>query len=116
MALVIAQVPVVFAAEYAIFESRGGLHLFEPTHVKTIAGPDGRTAYLFREGLGCGYHVRVAKPWELTMQELNHVPRNDCSEPLPTVRWNADGGVDLLDASGAALLPQKSDWHFGGGC
>lgn len=112
-ALVFAQSAVVMGAEYALFESRGGLNLFEPHLERTFSAPDGRTAFLYREGLGCGYHVHVAEPHALTMKEALHVSRQLCNEPLPTVRWEADGSVLLLDPAGAPLVSQpETGWAF----
>ena len=106
LALVLAQSAVVVAAEYALFESRGGLHLFEPRLLQTFAAPDGRTGFLYREGLGCGYHLYVADAYALTMTKALHVSRHSCDEPLPAIQWKADGSVGLVDPKGVPLESQ----------
>lgn len=118
-ALVFAQSAVVVAAEYALFQSRGGLHLFEPRLEKTFSAPDGRTGFLYRQGLGCSYDVHVAEPYSLTMTKALHVSRNSCQEPLPTIQWKADRSVGLVDSKGSPLESQSDlGWGFswGGGC
>lgn len=117
-ALIMAQSAIVVAAEYALFESRGGLHLFAPILKATISASDGRTAFIYDRGLGCGYTVYVAQPYSLIMRPATSVSRSSCQEPLPSVQWKTDGSVGLVDSTGATLESQPSSWGFswGGGC
>lgn len=115
----LAQAAVVVAGEAAVFCSRGGFHLFEPSHLTSRWLPDGRTAHVYtRGGLQCGYDVFVSGPLSLTATRAFEISRGTCLEPTPRVRANPDGTVDLVDASSRALEPQSSPGFslFGGGC
>lgn len=110
--LLVVQSAVVLVAEYALFESRGGLHLFEPRLLETFSAPDGRTAFLYRAGLGCGYDVHVAEAYSFTMKKALHVARRSCDEPLPAMEWSADGSPRLVDPSGVPLESQPGGFFF----
>lgn len=116
--LLMAQACVAFAGEATIFFARGGLHLFEPTWKSSTFGPKGESAHVYREGLGCGYDVYVSEPLAITMKHQLHVGRKFCDEPLPSVRWNTSGSVDLVDGQGKLLESQASGSFlgWGGGC
>lgn len=118
LAALVAQAAVVVAGEAAIFFSRGGLDLFGPSHLTSRWLPDGRTAHVYtRGGLRCGYDVFVSGPLALTATRAFEVSRSTCPEPVPRVRANPDGSLDLVDASGRPLEPQASpSFSFGGGC
>lgn len=116
-ALLLVQSAIAIAGEATIFFVRGGLHLFEPTWKSSTFGPDGTSAHVYREGFGCGYDVYVSQPLAITMKRELHVGRRSCDEPLPTVRWNANGTIDLVDRDGKALESQAAPaWSWGGGC
>lgn len=115
-ALVAMQMMLTAAAELGLFESRGGLQLFAPHLASTTALPDGRTAFLYRDGfLGCEYSVTIAEPWSPIMRPELSVTRTSCQEPLPLVVPDAAGHVSLHDADGKPLEPQASPgfsfWH-----
>jgi hypothetical protein len=116
--LLIVQSLVAFAGEATVFFVRGGLHLFEPTWKSSTFGPKGQSAHVYREGFGCGYDVYVSEPLALTMKKQLHVGRTSCEEPLPAVRWNPSGSVDLVDRDGKPLESQatRSFLGWGGGC
>jgi len=116
--MVVVQVIVGAGAEAAVVMLRGGIHLFEPTWKASFPGPGGRTAHLYREGFGCGYEVYVSDAFAFTAKKQSHVGRRSCEEPLPTVRWNPSGAVDLLDRDGKPLESQASPPFllWGGGC
>lgn len=117
---IVFQVAVVGAGEAAIFFSRGGLHLFAPSHLTSRWLPDGRTAHVYsRGGLQCGYDVFVSAPLSLTATRAFQVSRASCVEPVPHVRDNPDGTLDLLGPDEKPLEPQASpSFTFGrlGGC
>lgn len=115
--LVVLQAAVVLGGEAALFMSRGGLHLFEPTHKTSSTAPDGRSAHVFGGGLGCGFEVYTAEPHALTMKRT-YTRRAACDAPAPHVRWNADGSVSLVDDAGAEIPEGNgTGFHwFGGGC
>lgn len=116
----LVQGAVVVAGEVAIFASRGGLHLFEPSHLTSRWLPDGRTAHVYtRGGLQCGYDVFVSAPLSLTATRSFEISRSTCAEPRPRVRSNPDGSLDLVDAADRPLESQPSpSFSFGlhGGC
>jgi hypothetical protein len=116
--LLLVQGCVAFAGEATVFFVRGGLHLFEPTWKSSTFGPKGESAHVYREGFGCGYDVYVSEPLAITMKHQLHVGRKSCDEPLPTVRWNPSGSVDLVDGEGKPLESQAAGSFFGwgGGC
>ncbi len=118
LAALVAQAAVVVAGEAAIFFSRGGLDLFGPSHLTSRWLPDGRTAHVYtRGGLRCGYDVFVSAPLALTATRAFEVSRSTCLEPVPRVRANPDGSLDLVDANDRPLEPQASPgFSFGGGC
>lgn len=119
-AALVVQAAVVLAGEAAIFFSRGGLDLFGPSHLTSRWLPDGRTAHVYtRGGLRCGYDVFVSGPLALTATRAFEIPRSTCREPVPRVRANPDGSLDLVDANDQPLEPQTSpsfSFGFGGGC
>jgi hypothetical protein len=107
--ILVVQAGVVVAAEAAVFFSRGGLHLFEPSHLSSTWLPDGRTAHVYtRGGLRCGYDVFVSGPLSLTATHAFEISRATCLEPTPRVRANPDGTLDLVDPSDQPLEPQSS--------
>ena len=114
----LVQAAVVFAGEAAIFFSRGGLDLFGPSHLTSRWLPDGRTAHVYtRGGLRCGYDVFVSGPLALTATRAFEISRSTCLEPVPRVRANPDGSLDLVDANDEPLEQQASpSFSFGGGC
>jgi hypothetical protein len=116
----VLQAAVVLGGEAAIFFSRGGLHLFGPSHLTSRWLPDGRTAHVYtRGGLQCGYDVFVSAPLSLTAKRAFQVSRATCLEPTPHIRDNPDGTLDLLGADEQPLEPQASpSFSFGrmGGC
>jgi hypothetical protein len=114
----LVQAAVVVAGEAAMFYSRGGLHLFGPSHLTSRWLPDGRTAHVYtRGGLQCGYDVFVSGPLALTATHAFELSRSTCLEPVPRVRANPDGSLDLVDASDKPLESQASpSFSFGGGC
>jgi hypothetical protein len=116
--LIAAQLAVIVAAEAVIFTSRGGLHLFEPTHLSSRWLPDGRTAHLYtRGGLRCGYEVFVSAPLSFTATRAFGVSRATCREPTPRIHVNPDGSLDLVDAADKPLEDEPSHgFSFGGGC
>jgi hypothetical protein len=116
--LFVVQAFVTFAGEATVFFVRGGLHLFEPTWKSSTYGPKGDSAHVYREGFGCGYDVYVSEPFALTMKRQLHVGRKSCDEPLPSVRWNPSGSIDLVDRDGKPLESESSGsfLFFGGGC
>jgi len=116
--ILVVQLIVAIGAEAAVVMLRGGFHLFEPTWKASVPGPGGRTAHLYREGFGCGYEVYVSDPFAWTMKRQSHVSRRSCEEPLPTVRWNPSGAVDLVDRDGKPLQSEATGLFFGwgGGC
>lgn len=117
-ALLALQSAIVVAGEAAIFFSRGGLHLFEPTHLSSRWLPDGRTAHLYtRPGFSCGYDVFVSAPLSFTAQHAFQISRASCLEPQPHIRSNPDGTLDLVDDGDQPLESQPSpSFSFGGGC
>lgn len=117
-AVLLLQSVVAIAGEATIFFARGGLHLFEPTWKSSTYGPAGKSAHVYREGFGCGYDVYVSEPLAITMKRQLHVGRKSCDEPLPTVRWNASGSIDLVDRDGKPLESEAtgSFLGWGGGC
>ena len=116
-AVLLVQSAIAIAGEATIFFARGGLHLFEPTWKSSAFGPGGKSAHLYREGFGCGYDVYVSEPLAMTMKHRLHVGRRSCEEPLPTVRWNASGTIDLVDRDGKPLESEATPtWSWGGGC
>jgi hypothetical protein len=62
--------------------------------------------------------VYVGGRFSLTMRRELRLPRNECIEPVPTVRWNADGSVGLVDPAGVALeaQPRRPFLFRAGGC
>jgi hypothetical protein len=118
VALLLVQSAVAVAGEATIFFARGGLHLFEPTWKSSTFGPNGKSAHVYREGFGCGYDVYVSEPLAITMKRQLHVGRKSCEEPLPTVRWNPSGTIDLVDRTGKPLESEatSSFLGWGGGC
>lgn len=114
----LVQAGVVAAGEAAIFVSRGGLDLFGPSHLTSRLLPDGRTAHVYtRGGLRCGYDVFVSGPLALTATRGFEISRSTCLEPIPRVRSNPDGSLDLVDANDQPLESQPgSGFSFGGGC
>jgi len=116
----VVQAAVVVAGEAGVFFSRGGLHLFEPSHVTSRWLPDGRTAHVYtRGGLRCGYDVFVSGPLSLTATRAFEISRSTCLEPTPRVRANPDGTLDLVGPDDRPLEPQSSpSFSFGrlGGC
>jgi hypothetical protein len=118
VAVVCVQSVVAMAGEATIFFARGGLHLFEPTWKSSTFGPNGKSAHIYREGFGCGYDVYVSEPLAITMKRQLHVGRKSCEEPLPTVRWNPSGAIDLVDRAGKPLESEAtgSFLGWGGGC
>ncbi len=52
------------------------------------------------------------------MKRQLHGGRTSCDEPLPAVRWNPSGSVDLVDRDGKSLESQatRSFLGWGGGC
>jgi len=117
-AVLLLQSLVAIGGEATVFFARGGLHLFEPTWKSSTFGPSGKSAHVYREGFGCGYDVYVSEPLAITMKHQLHVGRKSCDEPLPRVRWNASGAVDLVDRDGKPLESQASSplLLWGGGC
>jgi hypothetical protein len=117
-AVLLLQAVVAIAGEATIFFARGGLHLFEPTWKSSTFGPQGQSAHVYREGFGCGYDVYVSEPLAITMKRKLHVGRKSCEAPLPSVRWNESGSIDLVDRDGKPLESEASGWFFlwGGGC
>ena len=117
-AVLLLQAVVAIAGEATIFFARGGLHLFEPTWKSSTFGPEGQSAHVYREGFGCGYDVYVSEPFAITMKRKLHVGRKSCEEPLPSVRWNDSGSIDLVDRAGKPLESETSGSFFlwGGGC
>ena len=116
VAILAAQITLVGGAEVVLFQSRGGLKLFEPVLKSTTLGPGGRTAFVYTSGgLTCGWDVKVAAPFSPVMRQALSVTRAECSEPVPTVRFRSDGTVDLVDAAGQHLdaqpSPSFSFWH-----
>ena len=116
--ILLVQVMVAIGAIVAVIMLRGGIRLFEPTWKASFPGPDGRTAHLYREGFGCGYEVYVSDAFAWTARKQSHVGRRSCEEPLPAVRWNPSGAVDLVDRDGKPLESQASPPFllWGGGC
>ena len=117
--LLVAQSIVVLAGAAAIWTSRGGLHLFEPTHLTSRWLPDGRTAHVYTVGgLRCGYDVFVSGPLALTASKTSAISRSTCLEPTPHVQLNPDGSVVLVDAANKPLESQPSPSFslFFGGC
>lgn len=116
--MLLVQSVVTLAGEATIFFARGGLHLFEPTWKSSTFGPQGKSAHVYREGLGCGYDVYVSEPFAITMKRKLHVSRKSCDEPLPAVRWNDSGSIDLVDRDGKPLESETTGSFFmwGGGC
>lgn len=115
----VLQAAAVLAGEAAVFFSRGGLHLFEPSHLTSRWLPDGRTAHVYtRGGLRCGYDVFVSGPLSLTATRSFEIPRTTCLEPTPHVRANPDGTLDLVDRDDRPLEPQSSPGFsfLRGGC
>jgi hypothetical protein len=117
-AVLLVQSAVAVAGEATIFFARGGLHLFEPTWKSSTFGPNGKSAHVYREGFGCGYDVYVSEALAITMKRQLHVGRKSCEEPLPTVRWNPSGTIDLVDLAGKPLESEatRSFLGWGGGC
>jgi hypothetical protein len=116
--VLVVQAAVVVGAEAAVFFSRGGLHLFGPSHLSSTWLPDGRTAHVYTPGgLRCGYEVFVSGPLSLTATRAFEVSRATCLEPTPRVRANPDGTLDLVDNGDRPLEPQASPGfsfgHFG---
>ena len=117
LGLLVVQSVVAMAGEVTIFFARGGLHLFEPKWESSTFGPNGKSAHVYREGFGCGYDVYVSEPLAITMKKQLHVGRKSCDEPLPKVRWNPNGTVDLVDRDGVPLESQATPiFSWGGGC
>ena len=97
-AALLLQAAAVLAGEAAVFFSRGGLHLFEPSHLTSRWLPDGRTAHVYtRGGLQCGYDVLVSGPLSLTATRSFEISRSTCLEPTPRVRAHPDGTLNLVD-------------------
>jgi hypothetical protein len=117
-AVLLLQAVVAIAGEATLFFARGGLHLFEPTWKSSTFGPQGQSAHVYREGFGCGYDVYVSEPFAITMKRKLHVGRKSCDEPLPSVRWNDSGSIDLVDRDGKPLESEASAplLFWGGGC
>ena len=116
--LLVVQALVASGGLATMFFARGGLHLFEPTWESSTFGPKGESAHIYREGFGCGYDVYVSEPFAVTMKHQLHVGRKSCDEPLPSVRWNPSGSIDLVDRAGKPLESESTTSLFGwgGGC
>ncbi len=116
--ILVVQLMVAAGGLVAVVMLRGGIHLFEPTWKASFSGPGGRTAHLYREGFGCGYEVYVSDAFAFTAKKQSHVGRRSCEEPLPSVRWNPSGAIDLVDRDGKPLESQASPPFllWGGGC
>lgn len=113
------QTVAILGAETTVFFSRGGLHLFEPTLRGSTELADGRTAHVFASGLfGATYDVYVAERTALTMHKTLRVSRHELENVTPSVRANADGSLELVDAAGQRLESQSPSFvfPFGGGC
>ncbi|MBX3191835.1 MAG: hypothetical protein KF819_32895 [Labilithrix sp.] len=107
LAVVVLQALAIAGGEIAIFASRGGLHLFEPTLQGTTALPDGRSAHVYASGLfGTTYDVYVADRFAIVMHKRLSVSRGAHEKVVPTVRVRADGDLELVDAAGRALESQ----------
>lgn len=117
-ALLAMQLAAAVGADAVVFVSRGGLHLFEPTLRGSTRLSDGRTAYVYADAfLGATYDVYVADRASLVMRKRLRVSRDHLEAATPRVRENADGSIDLLDASGERLESQPlRPIFFGGGC
>jgi hypothetical protein len=108
LSLIVAQVGFIAVAEAGAFTARGGIRLFEPHHIGSTIGPRGQSAHVYKDGfLTCHYDVYVSGVLSPTMKREISVNRKDCSEPEPTVKWNEDGSVRLVDQAGAALEQQQ---------
>ena len=115
--LLVVQSALVLGAELALFQSRGGLKLFEPTYRTSTTLPDSRTAHLYAGGFGCNYDVYVAAPFSPTMKHTLHVSRESCGEPTPRMHAKEDGSVELIDRDGKPVENNAKPWFFlGGGC
>jgi len=117
--LLVVQSVVVLTGEASVFFSRGGLDLFGPSHLTSRWLPDGRTAHVYtRGGLQCGYDVFVSGPLSLTAARSFEISRASCLEPVPRVRSNPDGTLELVGADDRPLESQPSpSFSFGrGGC
>jgi hypothetical protein len=125
LGIVAVHVAFIALAEAGAFMARGGLHLFEPRHVVSSLGPGGflggKSAHIYKDSfLTCHYDVYVSGVLSPTMKREMSLDRRDCSEPTPTVKWNSDGSVRLVDELGKTLEPQQSpslgSIFTGGGC
>jgi hypothetical protein len=118
--LLVLQSGAIVSAEVVAFESRGGLHLFEPTLSGSTTLPDGRTAHVYASGLfGATYDVYVAERFAPLMHKKLRISRDKLERVVPRVRSNADGSLELVDADGARLEsqpPRLPPFLFGGGC
>ncbi len=115
-ALLVAQSAVVLGAELALFQSRGGLKLFEPTYRTSTRMPDGTTAHLYASG--CDYDVYVAEPFSPKMHRRLSISRSTCNGHAPRVHLKDDRGLELLGRDGKPLESDSKGWGwFGiGGC
>jgi hypothetical protein len=87
--------------------------LAQPDYGASLRGsstaPDGRTGYIYAGGFwACTYDVYAAKGF-LTTAPVYHLERRSCSTQ-PTIRWNDDGSITLLDEKGDPMKREKSSW------
>lgn len=112
------QAAATLGAELAVFMSRGGLHLFEPSLRGSTTLADGRTAHVYGGSFfGASYDVYVAEPFAPVMHKKLHVSRRKLEAVVPTVRVGPNGEVELVDAKGQRLASEASSLQFlFGGC
>jgi len=115
LALLVAQLVIIAGFEAAAISARGGIRIFEPHHVGTVIGENGKSAHVYKDSfLTCRYEVYVSGVLSPTMSREMTVARTTCQEPIPQAKWNDDTGrVDLVDADGNKLGSQSSPSGLG---
>jgi hypothetical protein len=105
LAVLLGAVLVVGGCESLAVMVRGP---FEPTHHASAAGPDGKSAHLYRGGFwSCNHIVYVAEPGALTMTEVEFIERERCEGSF-SVRWNADSRISVVDERGEPIKEQRN--------
>ena len=82
--------------------------VFDRSYQSSAAGPDGRTAHLYRGGFwSCSYVVYVAERGAMTMTQAELVERDACDGDY-SVRWEGDATVRIVDARGDRIRAQPN--------